>query len=677
MLAFLIAVFVLLVFLASCYGWGRFMFGQVYRVAPSSPAFCITLGLGTWVVIGGLLNLARISYGFSLEIILAIGLVLLALDVNRLGSSNFFRFREFFASVTRASSAPLLIKRFSNLVPLVLLLFATAFHMLTVLPTGAVNFHDDFHKYLVAPYRMLQTGSLGGTAFEYLGFLYLGAQSYLQAFVLSRFPIGYVNGFDLVFCFFVAGLLLNDIGLKAKAHWSFRTLALATFVVLHPQYVNISAIYSGILFIFGMIYGTMLLLDALRDSGSRSAMSSGIPLAVFCSSLVALKGNFVPFAGAYMAICFAFCGLVIRKWHATSRTMGVFVLTAVVILTPWVAMSSNNLLTAITKELGNIASQASVLTAEMPDVERWRHLFSAAELTYGGSFLEYHLAVVAILLGAIMAVLGFARSARKPERDYTIVFAFAGLAAVVSHLFLIQRVAVEAVGLRYSVPLIIAGSSLVFLALDARLLSWQPDWSGMARRLVGVSAMLLVLFQVAVVASFVDTFVRFKERAIENQNILSFNHTPSYVTQNQMALGPSMRAYVRYVQSKGEEGARIFAWIATPFHLDFARNTILTVDSANLVLQRLSDRSEPDQESLRRSLRLLGIDYVMWQYQGFGVRTLERLARRMRTKGYKSRAEAEYKLVVLVSELIKSSEVLYADNAMVFADITKPKSAEH
>lgn len=673
MLTFLGVVIVLIVFLASTYGWGRFVFTHIYQSHPSSPAFCVTLGLTAWIAIGGFLNLAGIAYGFSLEIILATGLVLSALYLKPTTSNFVGRLRSNFRSFAGIDETSSTMARLLNTIPIAVVVSGTVFYMATVLPSEAFNFHDDFHKYFVAPYRMLHTGSLGGTKFEYVGLIYLGAQSYLQAFILSRFPLGYVNGFDLIFCFLVAGLLLNDIGLKVNAHWSFRTLAVTTFVVLHPQYVNISALYSGILFIFGLVYGTILSLDALRAGVTRSAIIGGLPLAALFCNLVALKGNFMPFGGAYIAAYFAVCGFVMGKWRATLRTTGVFVLTAVVILTPWMAMSSNSLVTTVSSALGAIGKTASVLGAETLADGRWRHLFSPAELGYGGSYLDYQLAVAAILLGTIVAAANFIGSSRKPEDRHTIVFGIAGLAGLLTYAYLIQRAGIIYVNLRYSVPMVIAALSPAFLALDARLLSWKPDWAGTARRILTVSGIVLVLFQGVVVLSFADTFIRFRENAIEKRNILAFNNDESYRKGNQVALGPSMRAYVRYVQSKSRESAKIFAWIATPFHLDFARNTILPLEAPELVLKDLPRDAEPDHEDLRRSLQSRGIDYVMWQYQGYGVRTVARLVRRMRHSGRRGAAEREYKLVSLVAELVKSSEVLYADTIMVIVDISKPK----
>ena len=675
MLTFLGVVVVLIVFLASTYGWGRFVFTHIYQSHPSSPAFCVALGLSAWIAIGGFLNLAGIAYGFSLEMILAIGLVLSGLYLKRNPSNFVDRLRSDFRSFAGIDETSSTMARLLNTIPIAVVVGGTVFYMATVLPSGAFNFHDDFHKYFVAPYRMLHTGSLGGTEFEYLGLLYLGAQGYLQAFILSRFPLGYVNGFDLIFCFLVAGLLLNDIGLKVKAHWSFRTLAVTTFVVLHPQYVNISALYSGILFIFGMVYGTILSLDALRAGVTRSAIIGGLPLAAFFCNLVALKGNFIPYGGAFMAAYFAVCGFLMGKWPATLRAAGVFVLTAVVIFAPWMAVSSNNLVTAVSGELGRIGKTASVLdTATLAD-GRWRHLFSPVELTYGGSYLEYQLAVAAILLGAVIATANFMASSRKPEGGHTIVFGIAALAGLLTYAYLIQRSGIMYVSLRYSVPMVIAALSPAFLALDARLLSWKPDWAGTMRRILTVSGIGLVLFQGVVVLSFADTFIRFRERAIEKNNVLAFNNDANYRKGNQASLGPSMRAYVRYVQSKSREGANIFAWIATPFHLDFARNTILPVEAPELVLKGLPRDDEPDHEDLRRSLQSRGIDYVMWQYKGYGVRTVERLAQRVRASGRRAAAQTEYKLVALVAELVKSSEVLYADPIMVITDISKPRRA--
>jgi hypothetical protein len=74
------------------------------------------------------------------------------------------------------------------------------------------------------------------------------------------------------------------------------------------------------------------------------------------------------------------------------------------------------------------------------------------------------------------------------------------------------------------------------------------------------------------------------------------------------------------------EGEPLIAWVATPFHLDFARNAIVDVEPAGLTTRwaRMPD----------------DVRYVLWDYSGFGVPSPQDYVNQSRTHGARDRMTA-------------------------------------
>ena len=184
---FVLAIFFIVIHLLSLYGYG-FFFQKIDRPPrTTSWSTSIILGLGCWIFLGGVLNLLGLAYPWALRTMVAVGLGLFVIPL--------------FHTTSRE---PVVGKRlrvwFAEAAPFLLPIIAVSlFVIATLVPSAAFNWHDDFHKYMAYPVRMLQTGTLAGSPFNSLGTETLGGQTFLQGFVLSYFPLQYINGFDLLF----------------------------------------------------------------------------------------------------------------------------------------------------------------------------------------------------------------------------------------------------------------------------------------------------------------------------------------------------------------------------------------------------------------------------------------------------------------------------------------------
>ena len=63
----------------------------------------------------------------------------------------------------------------------------TIFTIATQLPPSIYNFHDDYQKYFAYPVRMVETGTVFGSPLSAMGLQTLGAQAFLDGFVVGVF----------------------------------------------------------------------------------------------------------------------------------------------------------------------------------------------------------------------------------------------------------------------------------------------------------------------------------------------------------------------------------------------------------------------------------------------------------------------------------------------------------
>ena len=91
--------------------------------------------------------------------------------------------------------------------------------------------------------------------------------------------------------------------------------------------------------------------------------------------------------------------------------------------------------------------------------------------------------------------------------------------------------------------------------------------------------------------------------------MLAFRASTSapYLAYSGAVLAGGYRDRVAEMQARVPAGAPLLAWIATPFHLDFARNEVFDVDVAGLANPWAS---------------MPPVRYVLWSYRGFAVRSI-------------------------------------------------------
>ena len=76
MASFLLSVVVLLAFLIATFGWGHLLCRLIYGEAEVRVAYAVALGMATWIVLGGALNLLGLAFPITLYAMYAAGTVL-------------------------------------------------------------------------------------------------------------------------------------------------------------------------------------------------------------------------------------------------------------------------------------------------------------------------------------------------------------------------------------------------------------------------------------------------------------------------------------------------------------------------------------------------------------------------------------------------------------------------
>lgn len=597
-----IIAFALLLF--ACHGWGYALVRWSTIRDKDYFAFLSVVGIACLVFLGGVLNLVRLAYPVSLSILLLSGLISFVIHC----SEN----TQKWLTAWRASSLSTLGKLKSmsgHLLPIGILITVIGFYALTLLP-AVFNYADDFQSYIPRPLRMLQTGTMAGNPFDNLG-IDLGAQAFLHGFVLLGFPIEYLPGFDAVFCFALAGLLLIAIGKKFNLHWSYTVFALLGFIVINPQSTNISALYTGSAIILGILFASCHLLDQMEkpDIDTIPIIAAGI-LGLLLACVIAVKTSFASYVFAYCT--FFFTGLLlISKDKRKILKIGILVmLGASLALLPWLAQYATNYASIVHAALHpstvavkkEIALPMGYITA----------LFSTRDLLYGNSYLSYGIIVLMLSVAGTYSLFNTIGNRVAPShRGYFLVAAASCAGGIVSYFFN-TFVSAPEVAIRYSCPVLIA--TLPFALLAASMTASNTLHLAKPLNLPGIKMAIMLSMSLLVVIMFWNNFVSRIERAYYQHMTLSFPIWDDYIEHTRYTASPDARQIIRKIQYKTQPAQKILAWIDMPGHLDFSRNVIYSVREMYLVNPWLDMPFNDSAYNMVQYLKGQGIRYIMWEY---------------------------------------------------------------
>jgi hypothetical protein len=144
-----------LAILPACFTGLGLLARRIPRVGPVLPELLPALGLSSFVIIGGVLNLLRLALPIPIWLLLVIGLL------------------SFVRAVWRRRTQPVMID--SGTIGLGLLALSLAcFTAATQLIPASYNWNDDLQSYFTHPVRMMETGTIYGSPLSSVGAVSLG-----------------------------------------------------------------------------------------------------------------------------------------------------------------------------------------------------------------------------------------------------------------------------------------------------------------------------------------------------------------------------------------------------------------------------------------------------------------------------------------------------------------------
>ena len=608
LIKFGVSVAILALAAASLFGWGTVV-RRLSKLANGTWPVTIGLGLGAVLMLGGIANVARLAFAWTLWSLTTAGLVLAILHIVRQrGSLRFPGAGWNRADWVEAVSACVLIA------------LATGFAIVTQLPPRVFHYTDDFQKYFAHPVRQLETGTLFGSPLSALGSETLGGIAFLQSFVLSIAPIEFINGVDAVFGFFLLMCLGAIAGWRRMAPLPGALFAPLIIVAIDPQYMNVSALFLG-----AALMATAVLLTT-RESEDNSPSTLGTGLVY--GGLVALKPTFGLFVALHLpllavALSFAYGARVGALW--ASRTFVFFILA----VSPWFILHLPHYL-----QISSLNAQPA--PAEPPE-----------PVTLS---LRYTNLIALAVLAAMWTVLGHIHESSKTNLVRTALLVATTATVTLAYVILLllgPAFAGYENNLRYSTPFLLGIVPLVGV-LSARQWSSWPSWLTIGLPLAG--------FLVAVIP-FVPSMLARYQQAYEFHSIYASGivRSQKYAQDNRVALSLDSAAEVLRLQHLIPPDEPFLAWISQPYDLDFARNPIIDADPPGMATYWARVPT--------------AVHYVFWEYRGREILTAQDLENWATAEGWHERLIAVRALSFFQSldDRLKTAKIIYRDNRFVVA----------
>jgi hypothetical protein len=602
----MMCAFLIISFLATCYGYGLLLCRLCALGRSTDMGYTAAAGMAVLVFLGGILNAAGWAFGWVIDALIGLGLVPLVIR-----SAAVVRHRE-----DRSKFASSL--RMELLEPgLWVAVLALVFSAITIVPTTTFNPHDDLTQYLLRPLLMLQSGSLNGNWFDSTGADSMGAQSWLQAFLLNYLPITYADVFDDVICLPLCCLVVTYLGRLLGAPKLQRFLAALCVVFMDPVQVNTSAKYSLTLMMLGLTVSLLLFSERYFGGGieAKPAFLRFVPVVLFGSAAVALKFTTVVVCVALALTIVVAAAIWFRKWRDVATLVLVSALTSVVMVGPWIAAFRTNYLAIFSAPDFPLADpKLGMNTGLLWD--GFAQMISVDAIQFGQRGLissGYMFLAAGTALHAVLR-LTRGRAGCAPADAFTLLIIC--IAAVASYL--VSAFLIPWGLLRYAEPIFMAVVPAAILYLFARL-----------SLVVGLMPVHLVVvtgvFWGAILLANAYSLISRVGVAWTGNTALLFGREASFRAGIGDMFTATTMEKVRAAQSYIPPGKKMLASIAMPTDLDFGRNPGYAMFMASLVSPWFGDLGGMTPAEVRDYLMTFGIEYILWQDSGAWIIPAKRI----------------------------------------------------
>jgi len=638
-------------------GWGKLTLQlSGNKSASQSSSYEMVVGIAIIIFIGGILNSLELAYEISLHTLTILGFLFTAYSLrNHIQTINL---KQLLEKISTPNASHLSI---------VISIFAAAFVIAYLLPTNAFNFHDDMHSYLTRISQMKGTGTLGHNPIGIIGLDSLGAQAFMQAFAANPFGLTYANGFDAVFCFILSCALTINLAIKMKANWLITFSGLLALIFINMQQVNLSSVYSTTALILGLVHACIY----LSENHSKSILSY-IPLVLFCSSLIAMKLLTAIFTSIFFILLF----LVLNT--STIQTGAIrlktFITTGLMLIlasAPWFLVHADKYVNAITKLINSEANEQSqnIDIGSNLDNLPIDTFFSNNELFWGGSHFGYNslfLITILIFVGIV-----FLRTRHDLTIHKTVLLALCGATTLSYGLGLL--IFEYNMALRYSLPFLAASitTASILLATSTKHTSQENSVNSLPLTWpIFISAFIFLVF---LVHSFSQSFDKRMDALQENRGTLMFPINANYKNYIKESFSEKNRDHYTNIQSLCPEEKGIFAWVSAPYFLNFKENRILTMSEPQTLTPWYNLPTESEGAALRTHLLDRGIQCIIWEHQGKGMKSAREYQQYAKSDNiiYRRLGEQVIALQQSLTHLANSSEIYHNNNGLVVYNISK------
>lgn len=403
-------------------------------------------------------------------------------------------------------------------------------------------------------------------------------------------------------------------------------LALLSVVFINPLYVNVSSLYSGSAFLLALTLFTVTRIQAVTYD-HRSDIFIGIVVALFYSSLVALKGTFLFFIALHFVFLIAAIGLATRDTRRTMRIALTVVPVSIFFISPWLSLYLPHYLEGVHNVFTSSASLptlTSVLGRPIDiDLPPIINLLSTDPVFYGDSFAKYTFAVCLVVYCGMFVLVG-ARTQNAALKEKAPVFVGTCVAVFATYIVFMFVAAPKLPGassgpetwLRYFCPILI-GTLPAAVLIAGHYHADKSSLAGQPRLITG----LLVLPMLILLWTFSSSLNDRVRQAYNYGSILAFPFAKSqnYLTYNNSVLNGQMHSYTERLQDMVPPNERLIAWISTPLHLNYARNRILDVNTAGLASPWVILPDVLNYSEIKRYFQSLHVNYILWERNGFGI----------------------------------------------------------
>ena len=556
-------------------------------------------GMAGMAVLGGILNLLGVA---SSSVLITFVLATIFLDLVY-EKRSFLGIGELLSSPDPVSR-PLPAGR-GNWICVVLLVLLVAFKYISSYG-HPFPLKDDRAGYLIHLARLLQTGSVGLDPFSEHQLHSLNGQTFLVALLVSATSLKYAFLFDPGICWIMIGGLTWSLTYR-DFRGSIRESCLLTSLVLMvatPYVQNLGGHLTG-----GVLYLSLILTAHSRardgeDLDGASILLAGLTLAGLC----ALKTTFLGF-GALFLVIWSALRMFHRPRYALIKELSLIALIAFALLLPWMWQQYRSAGTLLYPFLGrgysvrgrNLSNLQNLIAAIGKSVKAALHL---------------------LLLGEVVPVVAaLVLWAQNPPRENLarwLVFLASLAGALVGAIMITFFLSTNDPATRYSQPFLY--TALIPVGLLG-FFSARTSWKGLGL------ALCLALY-VGNLWEDVYVTVSYLRRSLHGELGLVFGD----------------REQIRKAQASIPAGERILVSLKDAFLVDFSRNPIWHFNHPGMVspppgLPVPADRSALDElliertaelppaapsEPLVRYLRLVGVDYLIFQRRSARRRLVDR-----------------------------------------------------